>query len=79
MPQHIRPFTHPHFLGSNCDKDSLSLLLLLRDRDGEEDGHGGSPIDDLCSARAGVAGGDGLSRRSRVVGDGDEDEACWVG
>lgn len=66
-------------LGSHRDKDSLGLLFLLRHRNGEEDGHGGSPIDDLCSARTGIAGGDGLSRRSRAVGNGDEDEACWVG
>lgn len=66
--------------GSDRDKDSLRLLLLLRDRNSEEDGNGGSPIDSLCSARVGIAAGrDGLDRRSSVVGDGDEDEACWVG
>lgn len=79
MPQLIRTSTHPRILGGNRDKDGLSLLLLLSDRYGEVDGYGGSPIDDLCGARVGVAGGDGLSRRSRVVGDGNDDEVCWAG
>lgn len=80
MPQPTAYASYISLSGSDRDKDSLRLFLLLRDRDGEEDGHGGGPIDSLCSARVGIAaGGDGLNRWGSVVGDGDEDEACWVG